>query len=281
MDRALAAGRAAVPGTYEVAVLRPDSQEPIVRGDRRYRMWSTSKALVATTLLRLRAARGEPLVDDELYPWLRSSLTGSENCAARHVTYEVQRLAGGPARAYAEIRTTADQAGVTLPTAPPTAAKADALCADFLPSAQERATRVLQMGTAEWTTVDAARFMAGLSDGQFGDDVGSAILGLLREPKRHSRETPEELTGSASWGAGTVFANPAWQTAYKAGWGGSNKGAFLAEQMLLVTDRNGGTVAIAAAFWPSEAPATDDPHKANVPEAFEAVLDPLRRTLTK
>jgi hypothetical protein len=122
---------------------------------------------------------------------------------------------------------------------------------------------------------DAVRLVHALSVGTYGAAVSDRVLGLMRSPKLPSREVqPGELTAPLDWGVGESL--PA-GTAYKAGWGGSQHGNFLAGQIALADLPGVGRASIVAVFHPDAQPLRDDPGITAAPEALDAILSSVSR----
>ena len=97
----------------------------------------------------------------------------------------------------------------------------------------------------------------------------------MRTPKLPSREVPPgELTAPLEWGAGTALAGL--EPAYKAGWGGSLNGNFLAGQVATVALPGGNHLSLAVMFHPNRQPSRDDPGITAAPAAIEAVMRAAR-----
>ncbi len=135
-----------------------------------------------------------------------------------------------------------------------------------------------QYGTATWTVTDAIRFAHALGSGAYGA-AGDGVLGYLSRPKGVSAEAgPGGFTADVAWGAGRAFAR--WHPAYKAGWGGADRGNFLVGQIAVV--RVGGrTAAVAAMYHPSRQPTSDDPGQVDAAVALEALLDDVAKELAR
>lgn len=275
------AAAAGLGGTVEAAAMLDGWQRPLVvtserRGARRsMRMWSISK--VATMIAVLRrlgwgARPGRPL-SPELTAALRGAIRRSENCRQRRVVLELQRLAGGPAgarQALAEVFAIAGaeaQVGTAVEAPEPP-------CVRYLEGQVELpdplAPGVL-LGTSTWRVGDAARLIEALSTGAYGRAISRRVLALMRAPKLPSREVPAgELTAPVDWGAGEALPG---DPAYKAGWGGTLHGNFLAGQIALARLPGLGPVSLAVMFHPATQPVRDDPGITAAPAAIETVLD--------
>jgi hypothetical protein len=105
----------------------------------------------------------------------------------------------------------------------------------------------------------------------------------MRRPKLVSREVDADamITAPPEWGAGRVFDARCWNVAYKAGWGGSGQGRFLAGQMGAVDLGSGRWAAFAVMFHPSEQPDTDDPGKVQAYQVMEQALTTIKKALRK
>ena len=276
-------------GEVEAAVMFEDWETPVVAGtkghdsDRWMRMWSMSKVVVAVSLLRSKGwgeEPGEPL-SAEVEEALRAALTRSENCPQRRLVLELQHSLGDSTeKAREEIARTVEEAGGRArpgaEVAPP-----DSSCLEFLESQTEipdPLAPALLLGTSEWRVVDAVRFMRALGSGAYGKAVSRRILGLMREPKKRSREILlEEFSAPVDWGAGRALRGL--DPAYKGGWGGTQQRAFMAGQMAVVELPSGGRAALAVMFHPAAQPGEDDPGLTPAPQALEAVMQPLAREL--
>jgi hypothetical protein len=245
-------------------------------------MWRMSKIVTAVAMLRAKGwgdERGEAL-SPEVRQSLRAAITRSENCPQRRIVLELQhslgdstekarqaiaevlRLAGGSARPATEVE------------AP------DAGCVEFLEAQRdipEPLAPALLLGTSEWRVGDAARFVRALGEDVYGKAISRYLLALMREPKKLSREAVAgEFTAPLAWGAGNVLGQ--FDPAYKAGWGGTQQGAFMAGQMALL-NQAGQRAAIAVVFHPATQPSIDDPGLTSAPAALEAVMGRLATEL--
>lgn len=247
------------------------------------RMWSMSKVVTAVALLRAKRwgnEAGKPL-SPEVTEALQAAITRSENCPQRAIVVELQRSLGdSPARsshAVAEVvRIAGGRARPSSEVAPP-----DPSCVPYLEAQAEiphPLAPALLLGTSEWRVTDAARFMQALGEDVYGRAISRRLLALMREPKAHSREIqPGEFTAPLDWGAGRAFAG--FDAAYKAGWGGSQEGAFMAGQMALLRLPSGRRAAVTVVFHPAVQPSADDPGLTRAPAAIEAAMRPLAREL--
>ncbi len=275
---------AALGGTAEAAIMLDDWRTPVIasseaRGEDRFmRMWSMSK--VATMVAVLRGLGwgnhpGRPL-SPELDEALHGAITRSENCRQRRVVLELQRLSGGTIAArealLAVFRAARGEVKVGTQIAPP-----EPNCVTFLETQTELPEPLapaLLLGTSTWRVGDAVRLVHALAIGTYGDAVSHQVLRLMSLPKLRSREVqPGELTAPLEWGAGKSLPSG---TAYKAGWGGSQHGNFLAGQIALVAIPGGDHVGIAVMFHPLEQPSRDDPGISIAPAAIELVMRSLR-----
>ncbi len=278
---------AALGGSVEAAATFTSWRDPVIvtsrpdGGKRWMRMWSMSKAVVMVGLLRAEGWGGVPgnTLTPEVQSALEGAITRSENCRQRRVVLELQQATGaGPAgarRAVAEVlRAAGGRAKVSEEVEPP-----ESSCLEYLESQHEIADPLapgVLLGTSEWRIGDAVRFARALAAGVYGKAISNRVLAEMRLPKAVSREVaPGELTAPLDWGAGEAFAglNPA----YKAGWGGSLDGDFLAGQFAVV-DLASGPLAVAVAFHPDVQPPSDDPGRTAAPHAVELVMESLRRS---
>jgi hypothetical protein len=277
---------AALGGSVEVAVMPVTSRRPIVAtsprgGSARWmRMWSMSKVAVMVALLRAEGwghIRGNRL-SPEVASALRGTILRSENCRERRVVLELQAATGGPQgarRAINEVMHGAE-AGVRVSRE---VASPDPSCVEYL-GGQREVRRPLApaglLGTSTWRVGDAVRLLAALGRDAYGVAVSRRVIAAMRAPKQASREVPAgELTAPLDWGAGRAFANL--HPAYKAGWGGTQHGNFMAGQIALVEAPAWGRVAMAVMFHPSVQPPSDDPGRTVAPRAVELVMDSVAR----
>jgi hypothetical protein len=274
-------------GSVEAGAMLDASPHPIVatsepRGAGRYmRMWSMSKVATMVALLReLGWGRrpGKP-PSPEVDSALSGALTRSENCRQRRVVLEFQRRAGGIGAARRALATVFSRAGAG-PRIATEVERPEPLCLPFLRSqaeVPEPLAPTLLFGTSTWRVSDAVRLAHALAVGVYGQAISARVLDLMRAPKLPSREARAgELTAPLEWGAGQAFAGL--RPAFKAGWGGSLNGNFLAGQIAVVPvgrDR----LSIAVMFHPDAQPPRDDPGITNAPRAVEDVLEAVRAGL--
>jgi hypothetical protein len=270
-------------GTAEAAIMLHGWRTPLIasseaRGNGRFmRMWSMSK--VATMIAVLRGLGwgqlpGRP-ISPELDQALHGAITRSENCRQRRVVLELQRLSGDTAAAREAIAAVFRDAGaevrVGTQIAPP-----EAGCVEYLNTQTELAESLapaLLLGTSTWRVGDAVRLVDALSTNTYGAAISREALGLMRLPKLPSREVKAgELTAPLNWGAGESLPT---ETPYKAGWGGSLNGNFLAGQIALADLPGVGRAALAAVFHPDQQPSRDDPGITAGPEALDAIFSTL------
>ncbi len=249
-----------------------------VNGGEQLRMWSTAKAVTATSALTTAAKKGEqPSI--EIAEAMRDAIQRSENCRQRRVVLWLQELAGGPSGAADAVRSTLASAGIDDVDVPQTAATPDAECIDYLnaSSATNPLGPSLLLGTAKWTAVGASRFSLGLAAGSFGD-AGRRVYRLMQLPKLRSREQkdPTAYTAAVDWGAGKAMAGL--KPAYKSGWGGVEQRSFIAGQIVALRV-SGVDYGVAVFGAPSTQPANDDPGKTAVPAAVENLLELLAPVL--
>lgn len=281
---------AALGGSVEAAAMLIGWPEPVVvtsagSGARRWmRLWSMSKIVTMVGVLRAEGwagKAGSPL-SAELEDALEGAIVRSENCRQRRVVLELQRGTGSAEAARRAVEEVLRVAGGEVRTSgevePP-----DPSCIAYLESQRETADPLgpgLLLGTSEWRIGDAIRFIDALGAGAYGKAVTERVLAEMRVPKAASREVaPGELTAPIEWGAGHAFSGLA--PAYKAGWGGSQDGNFLAGQIALVDLDRVGRLAIAVMFHPDVQPPTDDPGRTTAPRAIELVMSSVRRELEK
>lgn len=277
----------ATNGRVQAAVLGKGNARPVAAassGSLRspFRMWSVSKAATAIALLQAHAKA--PLPADTRFA-LDKALVGSGDCAQRQMTVELQELAGGPAAARRRIQSVLDRAGATSANVLPREAVAGTGCRPYL----EQHSRIpdpyrsaLQVGTAEWTVRDAARFALALGDGTYGRRITRRMLHVLRIPKRRSDDPFAhglDVTTTPAWGAGVALGDL--HPAYKAGWGGSSgeTPTFVNEQVIHLALPDGRRYGIAITFEGPDIPERDDPALTAAPRAFRLLLTRLRRSL--
>jgi len=207
------------------------------QGDVVERLWSLSKPVIALAALRsgVGEGSGRPMVEE--------SITRSSNCAARSLVVDLD--GSGPVskpqegvEAFEEVL---GEAGVSLSQGPQVAVPVEDGCAangyPILRNADREALPLF--GTAEWRSLDAARFMRALGDLAYGEP-GRELLRLLGEPKLANedpgascdpgRPEPEKWI----WGIGEAFEG--WKTYFKSAWGGGEdeSGPVMFSQMGLV-----------------------------------------------
>ncbi len=234
-----------------------------------------SKVVTMVALLRELdwGDRAGEAMNPELKAALGGAITRSENCRERRVVLELQERAGSLGAARAAVAKVLQMAGggghVTRQVDIP-----DALCVPYLQSQVDLdhpLAPALLLGTSTWRVGDAVRFLNALAAGVYGRAVAHRVLGLMRRPKRPSREGPRsDYTAPLDWGAGTVLARL--HPAYKAGWGGSIQHAFLAGQIVSIRLRDGRTLSLAVMFHPDTQPTIDDPGLTKAPKAVETVM---------
>jgi len=291
LERALRAGvasAAGLGGDVEAAAMFDASPAPLVAtsepggAERFMRLWSISKVATMVALFQ-RLGWGDrdgEMLSPEVLEALAGAMTRSENCRQRRVVIELQRAAGGIAGARQALADEFNSFRAKLQpgtqVAPP-----EALCLPFL----RRQTEIpdplapaLLLGTSRWRVSDAVRLAHALATDAFGKTLSDQVLALMSAPKRASRESePGELTAPLDWGAGVVFGDL--RPAYKAGWGGSLNGNFLAGQIVVVGLPRNDHLSLAVMFHPSSQPERDDPGITVAPEAIEAVMQTVRSTL--
>lgn len=288
LQRALSAGvseAARSGGQIEAAAMLDGSAAPLVAtseraaADRYMRMWSMSK--VATMVALFKALgwgeRSGETPSHEVLEALAGALTRSENCRQRRVVLELQRAARGTGEARRALAAEFAEIGGRIEpgsqVAPP-----ESLCVPFLRTQTEipePLAPALLLGTSRWRVTDAVRLAHALAVASYGRALSAAVRELMAAPKRPSRESrPGELTAPVDWGAGVVFGDL--DPAYKAGWGGSLHGNFLAGQIAIVPLPGGGHLSLAVMFHPDEQPVRDDPGITAAPGAIETVMRAVR-----
>lgn len=272
----------ALGGRGSVAVWADDWSGPISAGwsTTPSRMWSTSKPVVAATLLGKAESDGVRLPESTLVA-MRRAIQRSENCRQRHAVVALQDLAGGSSEAIVEFRKTLDAGGASdvkiAPQLAPAAGNCDAYLERQRSVLDDPFARAVQFGITTWTIREAASFMHAIGTGTYGGP-GMQVLELMREPKRRSSESASasDYTPALDWGAGAEFAGM--RPAYKAGWGGVQQRDFIVSQIIYVKSGSTG-YAIAAAFKPSVTPPLDDPGRTIGPQAIETILSALRQEM--
>ncbi|HEX5988691.1 MAG TPA: hypothetical protein VFY75_00570 [Solirubrobacterales bacterium] len=291
LQRALRAGvesAAGLGGEVEAAAMLDDSPEPLVAssepdGAERYmRLWSISKVATMIALFQ-RLGWGDrhgETPSNEVLEALSGAMIRSENCRQRRVVLELQRAARGIPETRRALAEEFESIGAELQpgsqVAPP-----EAICLSFLrrqAEIPEPLGPALLLGTSRWRVTDAARLAHALAVGTFGAALSEQVLDLMRAPKQPSRESePGELTAPLDWGAGRVFADLS--PAYKAGWGGSLNGNFLAGQIVVVPLPRNRHLSLAVMFHPDTQPERDDPGITVAPQAIEVVMQTVRAEL--
>jgi hypothetical protein len=279
---------AGMGGAVEAAVMLDESTRPLVAtagggsAEREMRMWSISKVATMVTLLRLlgwEKGAGETPTP-EVLDALAGALTRSENCRQRRIVLELQLAAGGIPQARQALAETFSLAGAKATPGSQVAAP-ESLCVPFLEEQREipePLAPALLLGTSRWRITDAVRLAHALATGVYGDSISAWVLEMIEAPKQPSRESnPGELTAPLDWGAGTVFAESS--PAYKAGWGGSLNGNFLAGQIAVVRLGSHDHLALAVMVHPDSQPVRDDPGITMAPEAVQAVLESVRSSI--
>lgn len=274
---------AALGGTAEGAIMLDGWRTPVIasseaRGEGRFmRMWSMSK--VATMIAVLRGLDwgrqpGRP-ISAELDEALHGAITRSENCRQRRVVLELQRLSGGSAAAREALQDVFRNADAEVRVGTQIASPEEN-CIEYLNTQTDLAEPLapaLLLGTSTWRVGDAVRLVHALSIDTYGAAISHEVLGLLRLPKLPSREVKAgELTAPLDWGAGESLSKG---TAYKAGWGGSLNGNFLAGQIALADLPEIGRAALVVVFHPDKQPSRDDPGITASPEALDGIFSSL------
>lgn len=268
-------------GVTAAAVWERSWQAPIAAGaiERRWRMWSTSKPVVGLTLLRL-LEREDEQPSPALKLAIRDAIQRSENCRQRRVVLTLQNSLGGRPAAEEALEQTLSQAGSTTAKLSRQHIEPDPKCVDYVstaPEIKDPSGDALPMGVATWTASDAVAFVHHLAASP-NEPANAQMLSYMRLPKRRSRELQVQTDYSArtDWGAGRVFKGM--DPAYKAGWGGTRQGNFIVSQIVDV-ETEAGQYAIAVEYAPDAQPGLDDPGRTVGPEAVEAVLRSVRRSI--
>jgi len=279
---------AALGGSVEAAAMLGPWSAPAVAAsepggtEREMRMWSMSKVVTLVTLLRQRGWGNEPgkPLSAEVRSALLAAITRSENCPQRRIVLELQLAAGSPEAARAAVAETLRLAGADGEVASEIEGP-DPTCLAYLEGEEGVADPLapaLLLGTSTWRVGDAVRFAHALRAGVYGKAIRGYALALMSAPKEHSREVPPgEFTAPLDWGAGRAFAGL--DPAYKAGWGGTQQGAFMAGQIVLVDLPRGGWAALAVMFHPSSQPPVDDPGLTSAPRGLELTMGSLAKAL--
>jgi hypothetical protein len=244
-------------------------------------MWSMSKPVALVATYEAAQGKGESL-NGALVTAATDAITRSDNCAERRVILGLQRLTGGLMPALSAFDEVLRQAGQGRDATPEKSDLVEPSCLRYFaqraPTSDPNA-EAWEFGTDEWTVAQAAGFAHALASGVYGS-AGRFAMSLMAMPKKASLAGIEGPTGdhtsNLQWGAGSSFAP--WHPAYKPGWGGSQQGRFLAGQIVVLQDAR-PPVAIAAMFYPSTEPATDDIGATVGPQALEVVFDRLRNAL--
>ncbi len=283
--RAGVAKAAALGGEVEAAAMLDDSPAPLLAtsesggADRYMRMWSMSKVATMIALFQ-RLGWGDrtgEMPSPEVLQALVGALTRSENCRQRRVVLELQRAAGGIPEARRALAEEFTSIGARIEpgtqVAPP-----ESLCMPYLRGQREipdPLAPALLLGTSRWRVTDAVLLAHALAVGSFGRALTRWAVELMSAPKQPSREAePGELTAPLDWGAGAVFGDLT--PAYKAGWGGSLNGNFLAGQIVIVPLPHGEHLSLAVMFHPDSQPVRDDPGITVAPQALETVMRKVR-----
>lgn len=276
-------------GTVQVAIMLDSWTRPLLLGEqlaKPMRLWSLSKPVVASALLRQREQRDSGSTDLALY--LERAMRRSDNCAMRELTIKLQEETDGIAGARAAIEETVRLAGANVEIANAQTDTEGSVCisptyAGLSPSFAHMLA--LLAGTATWTIDDAIHFVHGLQVGALDvtghPSISARLLGLMRLTKEPSDEPlAGQLTAPPTWGAGDVFAAPCWNVAYKAGWGGAQAHIpWLASQIGSVALAGGHHLDFAVAVHPHTQPPDDDPGLTDAPQGISLVLRALRTYL--
>jgi hypothetical protein len=278
---ALAAGVQAADrlgGTSQVAVWKQGWAAPVVVGDgsdRPMRMWSISKAATAIAVFETIRKPSKALQTS-----IMRALTRSENCAQRRVVLGLQALKGGVTGAEAAVADVLARAGARVTVRPEAQAPEQGCLAYLVEHRGElhdiNAPAAL-LGTVRWTLADAVRFAFALGSGRYGS-AGDRVLQYMAQPKLPSEDAGATMTAPTNWGAGAALAGLD-GLAYKGGWGGSSSKTYMTAQIAIVSI-GGRRVAMAAAFHPTQQPASDDPGPTKAPQALSALFGAARRATT-
>lgn len=247
------------------------------------RMWSMSKPVAVIATYEAAQRQGE-VFGASLVTAATDAITRSDNCAERRIILGLQQLTGGLAPALSAFDEVLAQAGDMEARTPERATLSEPTCLAYF---RQRAptnipnAEAWEFGTDEWTVAQAAGFAHALAEGVYGS-AGKFALTLMAMPKRAALTSIEGPSGdhiaNLQWGAGTVFAP--WHPAYKPGWGGSQQDDFLTGQIVVLESAD-PPVAIAARFYPTEEPPTDDVGATPGPVALEAMFDRIREALVR
>lgn len=290
LRRALAEGRRAAElagGSMSVAAVASGWTAPVVLGPRvAFRLWSTSKAVAAVTLLT-QAAKTRQAIREGVRRSMMTALSRSDNCAERRVVLALQQVSGTSANAESNFRDVLRSVGAHPEGSPLLSPFSDATAcmpwlrdaADGLADTELRAP-TLELGTNEWTVEDAVRFAFGLGTGAFGA-AGRPVVGWMQLPKALAEgEAPAAYTSPFDLPpAGGRFPR-SWHPAYKGGWGGSQQHDYITEQIVIL-HIEGNVVALAAMFRPDVQPSVDNPGGTVAPAALEDVFASARAALQK
>lgn len=255
---------------------------PVVHGDasRLGRLWSVSKPVTAIAAGLLTSGHfGQPL-----YGAMTDAITRSDNCAQRRVVLGLQQLAGSKPRAVNDFTKVLELGSVTLHSEYQIGSiSEDQDCIPYLQANRGTVSDPLQpaleFGVYTWNVVDAVSFAHALAIGTYGRS-GSAVLHLMRLPKQYALAptSHDDYTSALDRPPSGGDFPASWRPGYKGGWGGSQQGDFLAEQIVDL-DLGGHAVSLAAMFWPSAPAPSDDPGRGVSPAALEALLSTVRMRL--
>lgn len=271
-------------GTAAAAVWVVGWPSPMVAGDDRTdRMWSISKAVAAIATLQA--------YDNSPPTGVREAMTAaiqrSDNCAERGVVLTLQDVGG------ADAKTRFDDVLARAGVAPVGPLQRLPYSEDGVSCPHDLQTWGIGhvydsaegFGTYSWTLRDAVAFAHALAAGDYGRP-GASLLRLMRLHKEYGLEPDATADYSSRLdtppSGGTFPA--AWEPAYKGGWGGHAPrsgfpaGDFMAAQIVVV-HVGGEWVALAARFWPSQTPTSDDPGRTTAPQALHEIFAHVQGSL--
>lgn len=193
---------------------------PIVRaGDvRSPYAWSTSKLLLAATLIR--QVGGADKLSAQEKAWIASALSASDNSAAAWLFFVLAMRTGGLVPASAAMTQTLRAAGDS----------------QTVVSTTTRSSYSTH-GQTLWSVENQAQFLASLARTCLLDSTSTAYL-----IDASSRVVPEQRFGLATVGV----------TTFKGGWGRDPDGKYLVRQMGLLSTPGGGWAVVAITARPAD-----------------------------